>query len=473
MNKNLKVFVMLLIAIFMCTFISVNAEETTDVDNNEIIMNSNEEDNSVEKNTDSTDTEEANTAIEVHKVAVITNKLDEYGNQLSGALLQIIDANGNVVDEWTSDGTAHTSLLPEGNYTLHEVSAPAGYLVGKDQSFTIKVEVNDIIAGVDYTKIPCEHYGSPNYYVESNGVKEEVYCINQDWETPDDNPSYDGNVITPDNIRNYTTQTVYVDAHQNKEKKDISDQSLSNEELYNKILDIIYHRQQASKKFSDLSEEEIRYITESALKNYTNAGLTRVQRVRTNQVPENYDAFDSYTTSDGKYIWYLYPHFKSFVYDPNQPLGTDVSKTIIGEGDAFGVIAGHWSAVHGAKDNEEVRKVLARYYELYEYLISDSEHHPSDMHLYVYSTNNPSGSSSRFNFDDAAYQNLLGIKWFNPYDENYKVELECINLEKAIGKTEVIPPITGVESTTNNSIFLYIFTLLLGIFGLSLRKRFN
>lgn len=103
MNKNLKVFVMLLIAIFMCTFISVNAEETTDVDNNEIIMNSNEEDNSVEKNTDSTDTEEANTAIEVHKVAVITNKLDEYGNQLSGALLQIIDANGNIVDEWTSD----------------------------------------------------------------------------------------------------------------------------------------------------------------------------------------------------------------------------------------------------------------------------------------------------------------------------------------------------------------------------------
>ena len=77
------------------------------------------------------------------------------------------------------------------------------------------------------------------------------------------------------------------------------------------------------------------------------------------------------------------------------------------------------------------------------------------MHLYVYSTNNPSGSSSRYNFDDAAYQNLLGIKWFNPYDENYKVELECINLEKAIGKTEVIPPITGIEFTTNNSIYKF------------------
>ena len=451
------------------------SNETIDVNREELPLTSDDrEDNNPIITPNPTVPETEENTVEVHKVAVITTKVDEEGNPLAGALLQIIDKDGNVVDEWISDGTAHESLLPEGNYILHEVKAPEGYVKADDKSFTVKVEINDITAGVDYTGIPCEHYGSPFYYVESNGVKEEVYCINQDWETPDDNPSYDGSVITPDNIRDYTTQTVYVDAHQNKEKKDISDQTLSDKELYNKILDIIYHRQKASEIFSDLSEDEIRFITESALKNYTNAGLTRVQRVAVSKVPENYDAFDSYTTTDGKYVWYLYPHFRTFVYDPSQPLGTDVCRTVVGEGDAFGVLAGHWSAVHGARDNEEARQQLARYYELYQYLISDSDHHPADMHLYVYSALSQASGSSKFNFDDGAYQNLLGITWFNPYDENYKVELKCVNTEKEkpSKKDEIVPPITGINST-NNSNYLYVIALLLGGLGLSIKKRFN
>ena len=63
----------------------------------------------------------------------------------------------------------------------------------------------------------CSHYGGvPLYYIESEGVRDEVYCINQDWETPDDDSDYDGAVLNPEDIRNYTQQTVYIDADKNK-----------------------------------------------------------------------------------------------------------------------------------------------------------------------------------------------------------------------------------------------------------------
>ncbi|MBR2832837.1 MAG: hypothetical protein IKE75_00090, partial [Bacilli bacterium] len=237
---------------------------------------------------------------EVHTVSVVIDKVDENGNPLAGATLQILDSTGNIVEEWISDGSSHQTMLPEGNYILHEKAAPQGYIKAEDKPFTIKVEVNELDAGVDFSETPCEHYGgTPLYYVEINGQKSEVYCINQDWETPDENSTYDGEILSPDDIRNYTQQTVYVDAHENKELMDISDQSLSSEELYDKLLDIIYHRQNASEVFSDLTEAEIRYVTESALKNYTNAGLTRVQRVNIGSEPENYQSMDYYVTDDG------------------------------------------------------------------------------------------------------------------------------------------------------------------------------
>lgn len=486
MKKYIKVFVVFFIFVFMYSFINVYAEENnTNLNNDEIIEKSNEEENNsnndelkqtpteeldnttLEDNMNNQESEEVE--IEEHKVAVITNKVDENGNKLTGATLQIIDMDGNVVDEWISSETEHTSLLPEGDYVLHEVSAPEGYIVAEDQNFSVVVEEYNMDAGVDFSKTPCEHYGgTPLYYIESNGEKSEVYCINQDWETPDEESKYDGEIVTPDNIRSFTNQTVYIDAEQNKDRIDISDPSLSDEELYNKILDIIYHRQEATEIFNDLTEAEIRYVTEAALKNYTNTGLTRVQGVtRKSAIPEG--VTDYYY--DGRYYWYLYPHFRSFEYIPDAPMGSDIFKTVVGEGDAFGTIARHWNGGdHNAKGNEEVRNKIDRFYDLYQYLVYSEEHHPSDMHLYIYSTNNTSSEISNFNFDDGVYQNLLGIKWFNPYDENYKVELECVN------KTEIIPPVTGIEynnskNTTSNSYPLII--TLLGLLGLHFKKRFN
>lgn len=60
--------------------------------------------------------------------------------QLVGAVLQIIDKNGTVVDQWTTDGKPHAvtkSMTVGETYTLHEVNAPAGYRVAEDVKFTV------------------------------------------------------------------------------------------------------------------------------------------------------------------------------------------------------------------------------------------------------------------------------------------------------------------------------------------------
>ncbi len=59
---------------------------------------------------------------------------------LSGVLLQILQ-DGEVIDEWTTNGKPHlvTHLETAVTYQLHEVSAPGGYDPGEDVSFLIDV----------------------------------------------------------------------------------------------------------------------------------------------------------------------------------------------------------------------------------------------------------------------------------------------------------------------------------------------
>lgn len=73
------------------------------------------------------------------ELAVIKiQKVDEDGKALSGAKLQILDENNGIIDEWVTDGTDHvvSAKLAKGTYKLHEVSAPDGYEVAEDISFT-------------------------------------------------------------------------------------------------------------------------------------------------------------------------------------------------------------------------------------------------------------------------------------------------------------------------------------------------
>ena len=72
-------------------------------------------------------------------VSVIANDLDD-GEQLEGATLQILDKDGNVVDEWTSakDSSHVTEGLKTGvEYKLKATIAPEGYVLPTEVYFTI------------------------------------------------------------------------------------------------------------------------------------------------------------------------------------------------------------------------------------------------------------------------------------------------------------------------------------------------
>ena len=60
----------------------------------------------------------------------------------------ILDADGKVVESWTSTEEAHyIEMLPIGKYTLREETAPEGYLVAKDVEFEVKdtAEVQKVV----------------------------------------------------------------------------------------------------------------------------------------------------------------------------------------------------------------------------------------------------------------------------------------------------------------------------------------
>lgn len=62
------------------------------------------------------------------------------GEELPGATLQIIDDNGEVVEEWISSDKPHLiegKLIAGKTYTLHEEVAPDGYIVATDIQFTV------------------------------------------------------------------------------------------------------------------------------------------------------------------------------------------------------------------------------------------------------------------------------------------------------------------------------------------------
>ncbi|MFR5115463.1 collagen binding domain-containing protein, partial [Turicibacter sanguinis] len=65
-------------------------------------------------------------------------KVDENNDPLVGATLQVLKADGTLVDEWVSTDKAHEIVgLAHGEYIFHEVSAPSGYMLMSDVPFTV------------------------------------------------------------------------------------------------------------------------------------------------------------------------------------------------------------------------------------------------------------------------------------------------------------------------------------------------
>jgi len=96
---------------------------------------------------------------------VTTVKSVKSGTAVVGAVLQILDSKGAVVEEWTTTKDDHvlTSKLVAGaKYTLHEKSAPKGFIVAPDVPFTVSTDgsINEVEMKDDWTKVTVAKYSN-------------------------------------------------------------------------------------------------------------------------------------------------------------------------------------------------------------------------------------------------------------------------------------------------------------------------
>lgn len=83
-------------------------------------------------------------------ITVEVSKVDVYGEELIGAEMQLENAEGEIIDEWISDGINHVvTELPAGDYTLKEIAAPDGYVIATDIKFTVDVYGNVTVENVE------------------------------------------------------------------------------------------------------------------------------------------------------------------------------------------------------------------------------------------------------------------------------------------------------------------------------------
>lgn len=86
--------------------------------------------------------EDENQTLVMKDKQVTISKATVSGDEVTGALMQIIDQDGNVVDEWISEGKVHysTGLVEGKKYTLHEDLAPTGLNLANDIEFEVSYE---------------------------------------------------------------------------------------------------------------------------------------------------------------------------------------------------------------------------------------------------------------------------------------------------------------------------------------------
>lgn len=72
------------------------------------------------------------------RIVITVDKVDNSDKPLKGAVLAVKDADGNVVDQWTTDGRIHViqNLKADSTYTLTELKVPEGYTKAADITFS-------------------------------------------------------------------------------------------------------------------------------------------------------------------------------------------------------------------------------------------------------------------------------------------------------------------------------------------------
>ena len=90
------------------------------------------------------------------------------GEELHGATLQIIDEDGNVVEEWVSTNEPHMiegKLIAGKEYTLKEIIAPEGYEIANEIKFTVNADgtVTEVVMYDEHTPKTTTPYTGDNH----------------------------------------------------------------------------------------------------------------------------------------------------------------------------------------------------------------------------------------------------------------------------------------------------------------------
>ena len=127
--------------------------------------------------------EKINQKINMKDKQVSISKSTVGGSEVVGATMQILDQDGNIIDEWISEGKEHfANNLEEGkSYILHEDLSPLGLNLANDIEFEVtydkenqKVEMIDTINDVSKVKEDGKKLKGAELTVVSNKTKQIV-----------------------------------------------------------------------------------------------------------------------------------------------------------------------------------------------------------------------------------------------------------------------------------------------------------
>lgn len=104
--------------------------------------------------------------------------VDDLGVNLSGAGLQLVNQNNEIIDSWISNGKIHTiSGLQEGFYQLKETAAPTGYFLNSTSVlFEIDKDGNIINNDKKVTIISITNYNN-GFFISVQSIKEKKELI--------------------------------------------------------------------------------------------------------------------------------------------------------------------------------------------------------------------------------------------------------------------------------------------------------
>ena len=125
-------------------------------------------------------------------------KVDENGNPLVGATLQVLDLDGKVVDEWVSTEKSHEILgLKHQKYILHEVSAPSGYRLMEDVEFEITDQAETLVIQAinEYTEVHIDKYdpsGNKLFGATMQIINKATGEVVEEWITTDETKVIEG-----------------------------------------------------------------------------------------------------------------------------------------------------------------------------------------------------------------------------------------------------------------------------------------